>query len=139
MIPITRTISVDEKEIKLHFVRSPGPGGQNVNKVASAVELRFDVMKSRSLPEDVRMRLMHLAGGRINRGGIISIDAHQFRTQQRNRKDAIRKLVLMILKAAEKKKPRIKTKLSKAVKEDRMRSKKKRGEVKKMRKLQDFE
>jgi len=133
MIPVTRTISLNENEIGLHFVRSSGPGGQNVNKVATAVQLRFDVGNSPSLPGDVRTRLIRLAGRRITQDGILIIEARQFRTQEGNREDAIERLVELIRAAAVRPKPRRKTKPSRAAKERRIEGKKRRGEVKKMR------
>jgi ribosome-associated protein len=133
MIPITRTLSIDEKEILVRFVRASGPGGQNVNKVATAVQLRFDVGNSTSLPGDVRTRLIRLAGKRITHEGILIIEARQYRTQERNREDALARLVGLLRKATEKRKPREKTRPTMASKEQRIESKKLRGSVKKMR------
>jgi len=102
MIRISRTIMIDESEIQEFFIHSSGPGGQNVNKVATSVQLRFDVAKSRSLPEEVRKRLLSLAGKRITDDGVLIIDARRFRTQGKNREDATSRLVALIRKAAQK-------------------------------------
>ena len=133
MIPVTQHISLDENEIHLHFVRSSGPGGQNVNKVAKAVQLRFDVGNSPSLPGDVRTRLIRLAGRRVTQDGILIIEARQFRTQERNREDAIKRLIELVRQATQKPKPRKKTRPSRAAKERRIEGKKQRGNIKKMR------
>ena len=133
MIHITPTITIDEREIHEEFIRSSGPGGQNVNKVATAVQLRFDVAESPSLPDDVRERLIRLAGRRITEGGVLIIDARRFRTQERNRQDAIERLVELIRKAAEKPKRRRKTRPTQASKRRRLETKRHRGKTKRMR------
>src|SRR5512135_1971402 len=110
MITITPDLSLNDDEVQLEFVRASGPGGQNVNKVATAVELRFDVANSRSLPEDIQKRLISLAGNRVNEDGILVIDARRFRTQARNREDALGRLVALVRAAAERPKMRRATK-----------------------------
>ena len=133
MIQVTRTLALHEGEIRLRFVRASGPGGQKVNKVATAAQLRFDVAKSPSLPEDVRQRLIKLAGRRITSVGILVIDARRFRTQERNRQDAIDRLVALIRRAMHRPRPRRKTRPSKAVKARRLGDKRQRGEAKQLR------
>ncbi len=133
MIHITPTIAIKENEIKFDFIRASGPGGQNVNKVATAVQLRFDAKNSPAFSDDVRNRLICLAGRRITEHGILIIEAKRFRSQKQNRKNAINRLIKLIRKASEKPKTRIKTKLSLASKKRAMEAKKHRAKIKKMR------
>ena len=133
MIQITPTISIDAREIQEEFIHASGPGGQNINKVATAVQLRFHVADSPSLPDDVRKRLIRIAGRRITGDGLLIIDARRFRTQKRNRQDAIDRLVEMIRKAAEEPKPRRKTLPTPASKVRRLGAKQHRKDIKRMR------
>ena len=134
MIYITETISISEAEIQEDFVRSSGPGGQNVNKVATAVKLRFNVINSPSLTEEVKNRLIKLAGKKMTDNGVLIIDSREYRTQNRNRGEALNRLVALIKKASEKPKKRIKTKPTRAAKERRLHSKKHRSALKTLRK-----
>ena len=130
MISITSAIAIDESEIRQEFIRSSGPGGQNVNKVATAVQLRFDVANSPSLPDDVRRRLIRLAGRRMTGNGVLIIDARRFRTQERNRQDAINRLIDLIRKATEKPRPRRRMGPTLASKIRRLDAKRRRSETK---------
>ncbi len=135
MIRITQTIAIDPAEIREKFIRASGPGGQNVNKVATAVQLRFNVKNSPSLPEDVRLRLLRLGGRRITARGILIIDARRYRTRLRNRQDALDRLTDLIRRAARTPKTRRKTKPTLASKERRLDAKKRRGRLKCLRGL----
>ena len=136
MIQITSTIAINEEEIHQKFIHASGPGGQNVNKVATAVQLRFDVAHSPSLPEDVRKRLAQLAGKRMTREGYLIIDARRFRTQEQNRKDAVTRLVSLIRQAAQRPKARKRRKPTLASKERRLESKHRRGKIKHLRRTE---
>jgi len=133
MIAITRAIALDETEIEERFIRASGPGGQNVNKVASAVQLRFDVAHSPSLPEAVRQRLIALGGRRISENGVLVITAQRFRTQSRNRADALQRLVGLIRAAAAPPKKRKATRPTRASKVRRLADKRHHGELKRER------
>lgn len=133
MIRITPCISLREDELAFRFVRASGPGGQNVNKVATAVELRFDAVHSPSLPDDVRARLLHLAGARATAQGVILIDARRHRSQALNREDAVARLVDLIRRAAERRRPRIATKPGAAAQRKRAAAKQIRAAVKRHR------
>jgi ribosome-associated protein len=133
MIRITSHIALDESEIVEHFIRASGPGGQNVNKVASAVQLRFDVDASPALDAETRRRLRMLAGRRLSREGVIVITAERFRTRERNRADALERLAQLIRRAAERPKPRRPTKATAAAKAKRRENKARRGQLKRLR------
>jgi ribosome-associated protein len=133
MIPVTPSIAIHEDEITLHFIRASGPGGQHVNKVATAVQLRFDVRNSPNLPDDVRARLIQLAGRKITEDGFLVIEAKRFRTQDSNRQDALDRLIKLIRKACEKPKPRHRTRPSKKSKERLLAAKRHRSRIKRMR------
>ncbi|MDG2242349.1 MAG: alternative ribosome rescue aminoacyl-tRNA hydrolase ArfB [Rhodospirillaceae bacterium] len=134
MISITDHITLDPEELEFSFVRASGPGGQNVNKVSSAVQLRFNAAESPSLPPDVRSRVISLAGRRANRQGIIVIEAKRFRHQTRNREDALNRLVALIVKATQVGRPRRPGKPPKSSRTKRLNEKKRRGSVKQLRK-----
>jgi len=133
MIHVVNHIEIDEAELEEQFIRASGPGGQNVNKLATAVELRFDARRSPNLPEPVRARLMRLAGQRLTKEGVVVIRAERHRTQERNRADARARLFDLIRRAAVKPKHRIKTKPSRGARERRLESKVRHGQLKRTR------
>jgi ribosome-associated protein len=139
MIEITPSLSIDEKDVHLEFIHASGPGGQNVNKVATAVQLRFDVAASESLPDDVKRRLHTIARNRITKDGVLVIEARRFRTQEKNREDAILRLVTLIRQATERPKPRKKTRPSAASQARRIDAKKRRGALKHSRRAHPAE
>jgi ribosome-associated protein len=133
-IPNTASLFIHEHELKEKFIHSGGPGGQNVNKVATCVQLRFDLRRSESLPENVKLKLKKVAGNRLTRDGVIVLVANRFRTQERNRADARERLITMIAEAAKPPPPKRRaTKPSMGARKRRMDSKTKRGAIKKLR------
>jgi ribosome-associated protein len=134
VIQITERISINESELELSFIRASGPGGQHVNKSATAVQLRFDVANSPSLPAGVRRRLMEQAGSRMTQSGVLVIDAGEYRSQTRNREEAIRRLKALIRQAAREPKHRRKTGVPKRARERRLENKRRRSEKKRYRK-----
>ena len=139
MIQVTERIAIGENELDESFIRASGPGGQNVNKVSSAVQLRFNARTSRSLPNDVSIRLQRLAGNRLTNEGVIVITASRHRSQDQNRDEARERLSAMIREAANPPPPRRATKPTKASRKRRVDSKVKRGHIKKMRSKRDFD
>jgi len=133
MIHITDSISLHENEIQLDFIKASGPGGQNVNKVSSAVQLRFNAAKSSALSEDICNRLKQISGHRMTAEGMLIIEARRYRSQDRNREDAIDRLVTLIRQAAETPRPRRQTRPSPAAKQKRLTAKRHRGEIKRRR------
>jgi ribosome-associated protein len=135
MIRVTENISIDETELSESFVRSSGPGGQNVNKLSTAVQLRFDVRRSPSLPNDVALRLFRIAGQRMTKDGVLVINAQRHRTQERNRADARERLIAMIREAATPPVPRRPTKPPRASRRERLDTKKRRSGIKRLRQV----
>jgi ribosome-associated protein len=133
MIEITPSIQIDEQDLEFTFIHSNGPGGQNVNKVSSAVQLRFNVRETSSLPVEVKQRLVRIAGRRMTSGEILIIEARQYRSQEKNRQAAQERLIRLIQQAVEPPKPRHKTRPTRASITRRLESKRKRGEIKRMR------
>lgn len=137
MLQITPTLVIADTELTERFIRAPGPGGQNVNKVATAVQLRFDAASSPMLSDEVRQRLLRLAGRRADGAGVITIEAHCFRTRERNREDARQRLAALIRQAMQRPKPRIATKPSRGERERRLQAKRSQSQRKQHRRSVD--
>jgi len=134
MIKITPKIKINPSDLRFSFVKASGPGGQNVNKVATSVQLKFDVLNSKDLPYEVKNKLIKIAGKKISQKGILAIEAKRYRTQEKNRIDAIDRLINLVKKATISDKPRKKTRPTKASNERRIETKKKRSSIKEKRK-----
>jgi len=135
MIQITPAIAINENEIQEEFIKASGPGGQNVNKVSTAVQLRFDVARSTSLPDDVKQRLISLAKGQMTEQGVLIIDARRFRTQAANREDALNRLIDLVRKAAQKPRTRYKTRPTLTSQKRRLENKLRHGRTKQLRRF----
>ena len=133
MIQVSSTLAIDEREIQEEFIRAEGPGGQNVNKVSTVVQLRFDVLRSPSLPEQVRQRLLTIAGSRLTKDGVLIITARRFRTQVQNREDALNQLLDLLRRAEIRPKPHLKTRPTLAAKRKRVEDKQHQGAKKRLR------
>jgi ribosome-associated protein len=133
MLKIANGLTITDDELQWRFIRASGPGGQKVNKTSSAVQLRFDALHSPSLSDEVRIRLLRLAGQRLSSKGVVTIEARRFRSQERNRQDALERLQRLISRALERPKPRKVTRPSTAAKRRRLDSKRKRSEIKRTR------
>jgi ribosome-associated protein len=138
MLPISRDLAIDEKDIEIVFIRASGPGGQNVNKVATSAQLRFDT-RHLALPPDTAVRLKRLAGQRMTKDGVIVIQAQRFRTQERNRTDAVERLVALLTEAMERPTPRRPTKPTAGSRQRRLEGKKRRSDIKAGRSTRRFE
>lgn len=134
MIKVNNKISINENELKFDFIRASGPGGQNVNKVSTAVQLRFNIMTSKSLNEHEKALIIQCLRKKVTNEGILIIEAKRFRTQEKNKQDAVERLISLIIKCTKIKKPRRKTKIPKSVMEKRIEGKKRKAETKKLRK-----
>lgn len=139
MIWIAPQLSIEEKDLQWDFVRASGPGGQNVNKVSSAVQLRLNVLDNENIPPEVKQRLQRLAGKRINANGELVIQAQRYRTQEQNRQEALQRLIFLLQKAAQKPKPRRPTQPPPAARQARLEAKRRRSQIKALRQKRDLE